>query len=57
MTPEPPILRPGMTYETVTDKISSIVLTRKPPPAWIVGAAFSFSLMMVLFYEIGRAHV
>src|SRR5258708_4020412 len=50
MTPEPPILRPGMTYETVTDKISSIVLTRKPPPAWIVGAAFSFSLMMVLFY-------
>jgi len=46
----PPIIAPGHTFETVTDRISRVVLRKKTPRGWIVGFALSFSLMMVLFY-------
>jgi molybdopterin-containing oxidoreductase family membrane subunit len=36
------------TVGSVTDKISSIVLTRKTPPAWVLGFVISFSLLMLL---------
>jgi molybdopterin-containing oxidoreductase family membrane subunit len=49
----PPIIAPGHTFETVTDRISRVVLRRKTPRGWIVGFALSFSLMMVLFYATG----
>ena len=32
----PPILRPGYTWAGVTDKIASIVLSRRTPGAWMV---------------------
>ncbi len=47
-----PLVRPGHTYQTVTDKISSIVLTRKTPRAWMMGASLSFGLVLVLLYAI-----
>jgi Ni/Fe-hydrogenase subunit HybB-like protein len=43
-----PILAPGYTYQTITDKISSIVLTKHTPLPLIAGAAVAFGLMNVL---------
>jgi len=48
-----PVIEPGHTFGTVTDKISSIVLTRPTTPGWLAGFAFSFALVMVLFFAIG----
>jgi Ni/Fe-hydrogenase subunit HybB-like protein len=48
-----PILDPRYTYSSVTEKISSIVLTRKTGRGWILGFAIGFILMMVMFYTIG----
>jgi Ni/Fe-hydrogenase subunit HybB-like protein len=43
-----PVIEPGYTYSSVTDKISSIVLTRPTSLGWVAGFAFSFTLVMVL---------
>ncbi|MBI3768321.1 MAG: polysulfide reductase NrfD [Deltaproteobacteria bacterium] len=48
----PPVIAPGHTFETVTDRISRVVLRRGTPRGWIVGFALSFCLMMVLFYSV-----
>jgi molybdopterin-containing oxidoreductase family membrane subunit len=48
----PPILRPGYTYGSVTDKISAIVLTRRTPRGWFIGFGVAFALVMVLLYAI-----
>jgi Ni/Fe-hydrogenase subunit HybB-like protein len=45
--PEPLIGR-GYTFETVTDKISSIVLTRGTTPGWVFGFLISFAALMLL---------
>ena len=42
------IIGPGHTYATVTDQISSIVLTRKWSLHWLVGFGIAFTLVMVL---------
>ncbi|HKS83750.1 MAG TPA: NrfD/PsrC family molybdoenzyme membrane anchor subunit [Candidatus Acidoferrales bacterium] len=47
-----PLIGPGHTLGTVTDKISSIVLTRGTSKGWIVGFLFAFSLLMLLNYVI-----
>jgi molybdopterin-containing oxidoreductase family membrane subunit len=47
-----PLLAPGLTYEAVTDKIGSIVLTRRPPAAWFLAAALSFGLVLLLLLAI-----
>jgi Ni/Fe-hydrogenase subunit HybB-like protein len=44
------ILGPGHTYASVTDQISSIVLTRKTSRGWVFGFAVSFALMMAFLY-------
>jgi molybdopterin-containing oxidoreductase family membrane subunit len=44
------IIGPGHTYATVTDKISSIVLTRKWSLHWLAGFGVSFLLVMLLLY-------
>ncbi|HEX5734634.1 MAG TPA: NrfD/PsrC family molybdoenzyme membrane anchor subunit [Blastocatellia bacterium] len=49
----PPVIRPGHTFATVTDKISSIALTRRTPLAWFIGAGIAFTLTLLLFYTIG----
>jgi molybdopterin-containing oxidoreductase family membrane subunit len=43
-----PVIEPGHTFASVTDKISSIVLTRPTSFGWMVGFAISFSLVMIL---------
>jgi molybdopterin-containing oxidoreductase family membrane subunit len=47
-----PILRPGYTYGSVTDKISALVLTRRTPRGWFIGFGVAFALVMVLLYAI-----
>jgi molybdopterin-containing oxidoreductase family membrane subunit len=49
----PPVIEPGHTYASVTDKISAIVLARKTPLFWLVGFFVAFLLTMVLLYSIG----
>jgi len=55
-TAEPvlPVIEPGHTYATITDKISAIVLSRQAPRIWYVGFAISFVFVMLLFYQITR---
>ena len=43
-----PIIGPGHTFETVTDKISAIVLTRPITPGWVFGLLISFGALMLL---------
>ena len=50
---KPRMIESEHTYATITDKISSIVLTRHTPRGWLVGFGISFSLMMILLYSIG----
>ena len=52
MTPsQVPVIAPGHTMSSVTDQISSIVLTSKTPRWWLIGFAVTFSLTMLLFYS------
>ncbi len=50
--PRPPVLEPGHTFATVTDKISAIVLTTRTPKGWLIGFAISFALTMMLFAAV-----
>ena len=47
-----PVIGPGYSYASVTDKISAIVLRRRPPLWWIIGFAISFALVMVLMVAL-----
>jgi Ni/Fe-hydrogenase subunit HybB-like protein len=49
-----PILRPGYTSGSVTDKISAIVLTQRTPRGWFIGFGVAFALVLVLLYAIAR---
>jgi molybdopterin-containing oxidoreductase family membrane subunit len=49
---QPPVLAPGHTIGTVTDKISSLVLVRPYNWRWITGFAISFVLTMVLLMAV-----
>ena len=49
----PPVIEPGYTFATITDKISSIVLTRPTGMGWIVGFGIAFLMTMMLLYAIG----
>src|SRR5215471_12684937 len=46
-----PVLGPGHTFASVTDKISAIVLTR-PSKGWMAGFAFCFSIVMLLLVAV-----
>jgi Ni/Fe-hydrogenase subunit HybB-like protein len=48
----PQIIAPGHTFATVTDKISSIVLTRKTAAGWWVGFGLAFLLTLWLLVSI-----
>ncbi|HSD10811.1 MAG TPA: NrfD/PsrC family molybdoenzyme membrane anchor subunit [Candidatus Binatia bacterium] len=49
----PPVIEPGHSFASVTDHISSIVLTRGTPRGWYFGFAIAFSITMMLFYSLG----
>jgi molybdopterin-containing oxidoreductase family membrane subunit len=48
-----PILAPGLTHKSITDKISSLILTRHTPRAWFLGVAVAFGLLMVMQVSVG----
>ena len=48
-----PIIEPGHTLGSVTDKISSIVLGRGTSKGWLFGFAIAFSLLMLLNFTVG----
>jgi molybdopterin-containing oxidoreductase family membrane subunit len=50
--PQAPVLEPGHTYGTVTDQISSIVLTRPFDKGWFLGFTLAFGLLMMLTIAI-----
>src|SRR5262249_40633300 len=49
----PPVIGPGHNFRSVTDKISSVVLTRRTPPGWFAGFAISFLFVMLLGFAVG----
>jgi molybdopterin-containing oxidoreductase family membrane subunit len=50
----PPVLEPGHTFASVTDKISSIVLAKRTPLGWFIGFSIAFLLTMMLFVALGH---
>src|SRR5246500_2951434 len=48
-----PVIGPGYTYGSVTDKISSIVLTRPTSLGWYIGFLIAFSLFGMMTVAIG----
>ncbi len=47
-----PLIGPGYNFASVTDKISSIVLNRRPPNWWILGFGAAFLLVMLLLGSV-----
>src|ERR1700736_5684577 len=52
-TGRPPVIAPGHTFGTVTDKISAIVLARKTPLGWYAGFGAAFLLTLLLLVSLG----
>ncbi len=50
--PGAPILGPGHTLGTVTDKIGDVVLTKKTPLGWLGGFAVSFGLLQLMLLAV-----
>jgi len=48
-----PVIEPGHTFATVTDKISAIVLTRPTSMGWVVGFGAGFMITMMLLFALG----
>ena len=48
-----PVIEPGYTFGTVTDKISTIVLNRPTSTGWFVGFGVAFMLTMMMLFAIG----
>jgi molybdopterin-containing oxidoreductase family membrane subunit len=58
MTGEPPVIAPGHTFGSITDKISAIVLTSRVSLGWLGGLAIAFFFFLIfnvavifLFYK------
>jgi Ni/Fe-hydrogenase subunit HybB-like protein len=47
-----PVLEPGYTYASVTDKISAITLSRGTPHGWLLGFGLAFIVVMVLLFAV-----
>jgi Ni/Fe-hydrogenase subunit HybB-like protein len=48
----PPIIEPGHSYASVTEKISAIVLTRRTTRGWLFGFAIGFTLLMLFLLAV-----
>jgi molybdopterin-containing oxidoreductase family membrane subunit len=47
-----PVIAPGYTFSSVTDKISSIVLARRTPMGWYLGFGVAFLLTLLLLVSL-----
>jgi len=52
-----PVIEPGHTFATVTEKISAIVLTRPATNGWFIGFGLCFMATMMLLFAIGYLFV
>ena len=50
----PPVIAPGHTFQSVTDRISSIILTKRTPIGWFLGFGIAFLFLMVLNVTVGH---
>ena len=50
----PAVITPGHTFNSVTDTISHVVLTKRTPIGWFLGFFIAFCLLMVLNMTIGN---
>jgi Ni/Fe-hydrogenase subunit HybB-like protein len=50
--PQAPLLEPGQTYGSVTDKIAGIILTKKTPVIWFFGFTFAFAGLCMMLMSI-----
>jgi len=50
--PPSPVIAPGYTFSSVTDKISSIVLARRTPPGWYAGFGVAFLFVLLLLVSL-----
>jgi Ni/Fe-hydrogenase subunit HybB-like protein len=48
----PPVVAPGHTFASVTEKISAIVLTRRHPYSWFIVAGLGFMATMMLMMAL-----
>ncbi len=48
-----PVIEPGHTFGTVTEKISAIVLTRPASNGWFIGFGLMFMATMMMLYAVG----
>ncbi|HMK30025.1 MAG TPA: NrfD/PsrC family molybdoenzyme membrane anchor subunit, partial [Terriglobales bacterium] len=53
MSSRPPVIAPGYTFGTITDKISAIVLTRETPLGWFAAVGLTGMLTLMMTYAIG----
>jgi Ni/Fe-hydrogenase subunit HybB-like protein len=47
-----PLITPGQTSRTITDKLSDIVLTYNTPLAWVLTTAIGFCLLLLLIVSL-----
>ncbi len=52
-----PVIEPGHTFASVTDKISAIVLTRPTSLGWFAGFGVAFMIMNMMLFAIGYLFV
>jgi molybdopterin-containing oxidoreductase family membrane subunit len=50
--PRLPVLEPGHTYTSVTDEISSIVLSKRTPRFWWVGFSLAFLIVQLFLLAV-----
>src|SRR6516164_4048086 len=48
-----PVIEPGHTFGTVTEKISAFVLTRPASNGWFIGFGLFFMVTMMMLYAVG----
>jgi len=49
-----PVIEPGHTFASITDKISTIVLTRRTPRGWFFGFGSRVSVIWLLSWPVLR---
>ncbi|HZJ33317.1 MAG TPA: NrfD/PsrC family molybdoenzyme membrane anchor subunit [Vicinamibacterales bacterium] len=50
----PEVIAPGHTFETVTETISHVVMSKRTPLGWFLGFGIAFLLLMILNLTIGN---